>query len=60
MEAPAYCKNKATQTVMGRMKVLEISKAADPGFTFTGSKGVATTNAKSFPSWDMMAATIDR
>lgn len=58
--APAYCKDKATQTVMGRMKVLEISKAAEPSFSFSGSKGVATTDVSSYPSWDMMAAAIDR
>jgi len=58
--APAYCNDKATQTVMSRMKVLEISKTGEPSFVFSGNKGVATTDVSSYPSWDMMAAAIDR
>lgn len=58
--AAGYCKDKATKTVMSKLKVLEISKAAQVTVKFSGNKAVATTDESSFPSWDMLAAEIDK
>lgn len=58
--APKYCNDKATQTVMSGMKVLEFSNTGKTTFNFSGNKGVATTDGSSYPSWDMVVSAVDR
>lgn len=58
--SPKYCNDKTTQSIMSRMKVLEISNTGKVTFNFSGNKGVATTDASSYPSWDMVVSAVDR
>ncbi len=58
--AAGYCKDGATKAVMGKLKVLEISRSQQVTVKFSGNKAVVTTDESSYPSWDMLASEIDK
>lgn len=55
-----YCNDAPSKAAVCKMKTVEITKAKEATFKFSGSKGVATTEGNTTPSWDMIAKEVDK
>lgn len=58
--APKYCTDDASKSAVCKMKTLEIKKTTTTEFKFEGSRGVASVDGTSYPSWDMMTPQLDK
>lgn len=58
--AAGYCTDAASKAAVCKMKTMEVSRGASPAFKFAAGKGVVTTDVSSYPSWDMIAAQVDK
>lgn len=59
--APAYCKDAPSKTAICKLKTVKISyQDASPTFVFSSGVGAATTDASSFPSWEMITSQVDK
>ena len=58
--AAGHCTDAPSKAAVCKMKTLEVSHGASVGFKFAGGKGTATTDVSSYPSWDMIAAQVDK
>lgn len=58
--AATYCTDDASKKAMCQLKALEITKTKETKFSFTGGRGVASTDGQSYVSWDMMTQELDK
>lgn len=58
--AAAYCTDAASKKAVCAMKTLTLGKAKEATFSFSGGKGVATTDGQSNCSWEMMTRELDK
>jgi hypothetical protein len=58
--AAGHCTDAPSKAAVCKMKTLEVSRGASVGFKFAAGKGTATTDISSYPSWDMIAAQVDK
>jgi hypothetical protein len=58
--APKYCNDAESKKAMCAMKSLDIVKGAKTAFAFKDGKGTATTDGKSYVSWNMITREIDK
>jgi hypothetical protein len=58
--APKYCTDAESKKAVCKMKSLEIAKGSESKFTFSGGRGVASTDGQMNPSFDMIATELDK
>jgi hypothetical protein len=58
--AKGYCTDGASKKAVCKMKTLEINKGDTTKFSFSGDRGVASTDGQSYVSFDMMTAELDK
>jgi len=58
--APKYCTDADSKKAVCQMKSLEIVKGSESKFSFTGGRGIASTDGQMNPSFDMMTAELDK
>jgi hypothetical protein len=58
--AAGHCTDAPSKAAVCKMKTLEVSRGTSVSFKFAGGKGTATTDVSSYPSWDMIAAQVDK
>lgn len=58
--APRYCSDAPSKAAVCKLKTLEFARTGTTGFRFAAGKGVITLDESSYPSWDMLAAELDK
>ena len=58
--APKYCNNAPFKAAVCQLKSLEFARTGTTAFKFAAGKGVVTLDESSYPSWDMLAAELDK
>ena len=58
--APKYCNNAPSKAAVCQLKSLEFARTGTTAFKFAAGKGVVTLDESSYPSWDMLAAELDK
>ena len=58
--APKYCSDTESKQAICKMSSLTIDKSKEAKFTFSGGKGVATTDGTAYTSFDMMSRELDK
>lgn len=59
-EGVKYCTDAESKKAVCQMKTLELTKAAESAFNFSGGKGLATTDGQSYPTFNMMTDKLDQ
>ena len=59
-KAPGYCSDAPSKAAVCKLKTIEVVKGTEVVFKFAGGKGTAVTDDSSSPSWDMVAAQVDK
>jgi ethanolamine utilization protein EutA (predicted chaperonin) len=59
-EGVSYCTDAESKKAVCQMKSLEVSKSNESAFTFSGGRGIATTDGQSFPPFRMMTEKLDQ
>ena len=55
-----YCTDKASKDAICKMKSLEFAKTTAAKFTFSGGRGLATTDGQVVTSWQMITEELDK
>ena len=58
--AAGYCTDADSKKAICKMKSLEIGKTTETKFSMSGSRGVATTDGTSYPTFSMMTQELDK
>lgn len=58
--APRYCSDAPSKAAVCKLKALEFARTGTTAFKFAAGKGVITLDESSYPSWDMLAAELDK
>jgi hypothetical protein len=58
--APRYCNDAPSKAAVCKLKTLEYARTGTTAFKFAAGKGVITLDESSYPSWDMLAAELDK
>ena len=58
--APRYCSDAPSKAAVCQLKSLEFARTGTAAFKFAAGKGVITLDESSYPSWDMLAAELDK
>lgn len=58
--APRYCNDASSKAAVCKLKTLEYARTGTTAFKFAAGKGVITLDESSYPSWDMLAAELDK
>jgi len=58
--APKYCNDAPSKAAVCKLKTLEFARTGTTAFKFAAGKGVITLDESSYPSWDMLAAELDK
>lgn len=58
--APRYCNDAPSKAAVCKLKTLEFARTGTTAFKFAAGKGVITLDESSYPSWDMLAAELDK
>lgn len=58
--AAGYCTDAESKKAVCKMKKLEITKGGEVAFTFSGDRGIATTDGQASPNFEMMTNTLDK
>jgi hypothetical protein len=58
--APRYCNDAPSKAAVCKLKTLEFARTGTTAFKFAAGKGSITLDDSSYPSWDMLAAELDK
>jgi hypothetical protein len=58
--APRYCNDAPSKAAVCKLKTLEFARTGTTAFKFAAGKGTITLDESSYPSWDMLAAELDK
>lgn len=55
-----HCTDKPSKDAVCKMKTLEVTKAGETKFSFSGSRGIASTDGQVVPTFEMMTDQLDK
>jgi len=58
--APKHCNDAPSKAAVCKLKTLDFARTGTTAFKFAAGKGVITFDDSSYPSWDMLAAELDK